>query len=489
VTAAVLVILACSAGATFTLTPLVRNEARRRGWLDCPDGHRKLHRLPVPRLGGVAVFGGFGLGALLVQWLDPAGGADGRGLLHLMIASLLVLVVGVVDDVRGTRPATKLVVQTAAAAYLFFNGYGIESLSNPIDGAPFPLGVLALPLTLLWFVGVSNAFNLIDGLDGLASGVGLFATTTLFVAALLNRHWETALLAAALAGALLGFLRYNTSPASIFLGDSGALFVGFALAGLAVRGHMKSSTAIAVTAPLLALALPLLDAGIVMVRRLLSGQRLFEARVDHIHHRLVRGGLAPNQVVILLYAVAAFFGAASLLTVSSRSQVIGLVVIAMSVAAWLGLAQLRAPAAGSGSPGPESEAFRQATDLASLWGELIARAAEYGFVRVELFASESTKPLLEAASRGTGLPPGFPEWRHGAPAGGPVVSWRVPLVSAGQHLGTLVLARGVHDDARVGSLAAAIESDFAHRWLALLREPAPTASGLVPSGLGDSPAR
>jgi UDP-GlcNAc:undecaprenyl-phosphate GlcNAc-1-phosphate transferase len=489
VIAGVLLILACSAAASFTLTPLVRAVARQRGWLDCPDGERKIHRLPVPRLGGVAVFAGFAAGALLVLALEPVAGVDGRGLLHLLGAALLVLGVGVADDVAGARPAIKLAVQSTAALYLFFNGYGIHSLSNPVDGQPFPLGALALPLTLLWFVGVSNAFNLIDGLDGLASGVGLFSTTTLFVAAVLNQQWETALLATALGGALLGFLRYNTSPASIFLGDSGALFVGFVLAGLAVRGHMKSSTAIAVAAPLLALALPLLDAGITVLRRLLGGQGVFQADVDHIHHRLVRQGLAPNRVVVLLYAVAAFFGAASLLTISSRSQVIGLVVIAMSVATWLGLAQLRAPGARPGAPAEEPSGFQRATSLASLWNELARTAAECGFVRVELFTSEAARPLLEAAARGAGLPPGFPAWRRETSGQGPVVSWRVPLVSGGQHLGTLVLARGVHDDGQAGILAAAIERDFADRWHALLRGSGVAPNGAIPERLGDLPAR
>jgi len=300
VIAAVLLVLACSAATTFVLTPLVRSEARQRGWLDHPDGGRKLHKVPVPRLGGLAVYGGFALGAGVVLALRPPPTSDGRGLLHLLGASLLVLGVGLFDDVRGARPGLKLGVQTLAALYLYSSGYAIRSLSDPTGGDPLALGPLALPLTLLWFVAVSNAFNLIDGLDGLASGVALFATTTLFVAAVLNRHWETALLAAALAGALLGFLRYNTSPASIFLGDSGSLFVGFALAGLAVRGHMKSSTAIAVAAPLLALALPLVDAVIAVMRRLLGGRRVFEADGDHIHHRLLRRGPSPQRAVVLL---------------------------------------------------------------------------------------------------------------------------------------------------------------------------------------------
>lgn len=490
-TAALLLILASSAGATFILTPLVRAAARSRGWLDCPDGERKLHNAPVPRLGGVAVFAGFAVGATLVLVLAPPGSRNGQELLHLLAASMAVLGIGILDDVRGVPPRAKIGVQAAAALYLYFNGFAIQSLSNPYDGQPFSLGILALPLTLLWFVGVSNAFNLIDGLDGLATGIGLFATTTLFVASVLNGHWETALLATGLGGALVGFLRYNASPASIFLGDSGALFVGFALAGLAVRGHMKSSTAIAVTAPLLALALPLVDAGIAVLRRLLGGQKVFQADVDHIHHKLVRRGLAPNRVVVLLYAVAAFFGAASLLTISSGSQVIGLVVIAMSVATWLGLAQLRErdPAPRPAGDVPADSPFGRAGSLESLWSELILRAGGAGLVHVELVPSETSRPLLEAAGRRALLPPEFPEWHCGKPPPDPVVSWRLPLVSGGQHMGTLVLATGVREDRRVGELATMVERDFAHRWRELLRDAAHPAPDLAAAALGRSRAR
>jgi len=243
-----------------------------------------------------------------------------------------------------------------------------------------------------------------------------------------------------------------------------------------------------VTAPLLALALPLLDAGIAVLRRLLVGQRVFQADLDHIHHRLVRQGLPPSRVVVLLYAVAAFFGAASLLTVSSGSQVIGLVVIAMSVATWLGLAQFRAPAAVV-IPGEAPSPFAGADSLEALWTGLVSRASEAGFVRVELYPSEESEPLLEAAARRAGLPAAFPEWRCGTPPPGPIVSWRVPLVSDGHFTGTLILARGVVEDGQVGELASAIERDVARRLRTLLREAAQPTPETAPRALDQLAAR
>lgn len=340
----VLFVLAVAALSSLTLTPLVRNFARRRGWMDLPDGRRKNHAEPVPRLGGVGVYAAFVFAAAMPLLAGPAPPWDSPDVLpafgHLVLACGAVLLIGVFDDIAGVSPLAKLSVQTAAAAYLYFNGYRVDTLSNPFGGESVSLGWLALPLTLLWFVGMSNAFNLIDGLDGLAAGVGFFSTTTIFIAAVVNERWEVVLLSSALGGALLGFLRYNFNPASIFLGDSGSLLVGFALAGFAIRGSMKSSAAIAVVAPLLALALPLLDAGIAVLRRVISGQNVFEADFDHIHHRLLRRGLTPRRVVLILYGAAALFGALSLLTMTSRGQVIGLVVIASSVVTWIGIQQL-----------------------------------------------------------------------------------------------------------------------------------------------------
>jgi UDP-GlcNAc:undecaprenyl-phosphate GlcNAc-1-phosphate transferase len=367
-----------------------------------------------------------------------------------------VLAVGVWDDIRGVPPVAKLVVQTGAAAYLFLHGYRIDNLSNPFGGATVSLGVLALPLTLLWFVGMSNAFNLIDGLDGLAAGIGLFSTVTLFVSAAVNERWEVVLLSAALGGALLGFLRYNFSPASIFLGDSGALFVGFALAAFAIRGSMKSSAAIAVAAPLLALAVPILDASIAVARRFLSGQSVFTADGDHIHHRLLRKGLAPQRVVLTLYGAAALFGALSLLTMTERSQIIGIVVIAFSVVTWIGIQQLgyaefgelqrvlrqgllaheRQGIGNNVWLGGLGERFASAPDAAAVRALLLETAARLGFDGFTLWREpcgdrRGSEPWLAWRGDGHAAPP--------MPAGEARAEWTLPIAADGERLATLVL--------------------------------------------------
>jgi UDP-GlcNAc:undecaprenyl-phosphate GlcNAc-1-phosphate transferase len=271
------------------------------------------------------------------------------------------------------------------------------------------------------------------------------------VAALLNDRPEIALSAAALAGALLGFLRYNFGAATIFLGDCGSLFVGFALAGLAVRGSMKSSTAIAVAAPLLALALPIFDTALAALRRLLRGRSIFEADADHIHHRLLRRGLSPMAVVILLYGVAALFGALSLLSMTGHSQATGLVMIVFALTTWVGLRQLASPELASlnetvrralaGGDRELGEAgrfrgrdarFAHVNDLAGLWPALIEECRRLGVCGLELRldtgaghapSDEIQRFCWEAPTR---APEG--EW-----------SWSIPLTSAGGALGELSL--------------------------------------------------
>jgi hypothetical protein len=298
-------------------------------------------------------------------------------------------------------------------------------------------------------VGMSNAFNLIDGLDGLAAGVGLFSTSSVLVAALLNDRPEIALSAAALAGALLGFLRYNFGTATIFLGDCGSLFVGFALAGLAVRGSMKSSTAIAVAAPLLALALPILDTALAALRRLLRGRSIFEADADHIHHRLLRRGLSPKSVVIVLYGVAALFGTLSLLSMSGHSQATGLVMIVFAATTWVGLRQLASPElatlhetfrralAGDREPaaparlGGRAGRFAHVADIAGLWPALIEECRRLGVCGLELrLAGGASYPAAEIQRFCWEAPTRAPEGEW---------SWSIPLTGAGGALGELSL--------------------------------------------------
>jgi UDP-GlcNAc:undecaprenyl-phosphate/decaprenyl-phosphate GlcNAc-1-phosphate transferase len=349
--------LAFGAGAllALALTPALRDSALRWGWLDRPDGRRKLHAAAVPPVGGVAVLlalaGGFGL-ALLLPGVDWSAADRGNSALHLLAATAAVAAVGLLDDIRSLRPVAKLLVQTAAGLYLYAHGYDVSVISNPL-GQPFVLGALSLPLTVLWVVGLSNAFNLIDGLDGLAAGVGFFANSVVFIFAVLNERWEIALFSAALAGALLGFLRYNFSPASVFLGDSGSLSVGFVLAALSLRGSSKSSTAVAVVAPLLALGFPILDTALAMLRRLMAGRSILEADADHIHHRMLRLGLQPRQAVMMLYAVTALFGAIALLAMTGHADAVAFAVLSFAVVTWTGIRRL-AKGRARPVPGPEA---------------------------------------------------------------------------------------------------------------------------------------
>jgi UDP-GlcNAc:undecaprenyl-phosphate GlcNAc-1-phosphate transferase len=280
---------------------------------DLPDPKRRVHVRPTPRLGGIAVFAAMAcgltaaFGALLLTGgeLLPA---QWRFFAGILIGGGVVFSVGVVDDLRGVRPAVKVAAQVGAAVLVYLLGFQVEVLS--LGGTrELTLGWLGLPLTILWIVGVTNSFNLIDGMDGLAAGIALVALLTTLTVALALGNLEVALVCATLSGALLGFLRYNFSPAQIFLGDSGSLFVGFMLAVLSVHGSLKTATAVLVLVPLSALAIPLLDTGIAIVRRWLRGVPLSGADARHIHHRLLAVGMSHRRAAMLMYGVAIMLAA------------------------------------------------------------------------------------------------------------------------------------------------------------------------------------
>lgn len=261
----------------------------------------------VPRLGGIPVI--FATTAALgAAVLLP--GTDDHLLMGMMAAGWLLFLAGLVDDLYDLRPLAKLAAQCAAAVVAYGFGFRVEEIS--FAGATADLGHLALPLTLLWIVGVTNAFNLIDGLDGLATGIAVVALGSTFVVSLMLGHPAVATVCAALGGALLGFLRYNFRPARIFLGDSGSLFVGFMLAVLSVHGSTKSATAVLIAVPLLVLALPLLDTSLAIVRRWLRGKPVFGADERHLHHRLLAIGVTHVRAVVLLYVFAAALAAAGM---------------------------------------------------------------------------------------------------------------------------------------------------------------------------------
>lgn len=382
------------------LTPLVAALARRRGWLDQPDGTRKLHALPVPRCGGVAMFVAFAGAWTAATALPSTGELDSA--LPLLWAATLVMLVGFVDDVRGLSPLAKVTGEAAAALLLWFAGYRVETIGLPWGGV-VDLGALALPVTLVWIVGMSNAFNLIDGLDGLAAGVALVATGTLVAVAAANGRDTTLVLTAALAGALLGFLRYNFNPAKVFLGDSGSLTVGFLLAAFAVGGNLKSRTMIAVAVPLVALALPIFDASLAVLRRLIRGGAVTRGDRDHIHHRMLRLGLTPRRAVMLLYGVSVLLGSLALAILAGPKQTLWAALLVLALLGWLGIHHLgyvevselrqvltrrlfssRRTTVNNLRLLEVREAILQASSIETAWASLTSAAQEIGFLSLRV---------------------------------------------------------------------------------------------------------
>lgn len=306
------------------LTPLVRRVAVGRRWLDAVDSARKIHRSPVPRLGGVAIVAAFFapfIGRLLINGpLHLRFPADGERVWMMLGGAVAVALLGLYDDFRGAGARTKFTVQTLVAIAMFYSGLRIDRIAVPW-GEPLSLGLLALPATVVWIVGVVNAVNLIDGLDGLAGGVAVIALASIFSFSLIRGDALMMFTSAALAGAVLGFLFFNFNPARIFMGDTGSMFVGFILAVTSLMSSEKSPTAVAIVVPAMVLALPLADTTLAIVRRALHRRPLFDADRGHVHHRMLAAGFSQRQTVLLLYGLAAFFGAiAQLIWVASDAE-------------------------------------------------------------------------------------------------------------------------------------------------------------------------
>jgi UDP-GlcNAc:undecaprenyl-phosphate/decaprenyl-phosphate GlcNAc-1-phosphate transferase len=339
---------------TTTVTPVVRRWATHLGAVDQPGG-RRVHVHATPRLGGLAVILGFflPLGLFALIHTDAMTGflQQSRLVLGLVLGSAVVGIVGAVDDVRGLGPWVKLLAQAFAGSIAYAAGYCINAVNLPIVG-DINMGVFALPVTVFWFLAITNAINLIDGLDGLAAGITLFATLTNLAIAHVNGYHTVVLLSAGLGGSLLGFLRYNFNPATIFLGDSGSMFLGFTLAATSLAGGMtKSSTAVALLAPIIALGVPILDTLLAMIRRTLARQSIFVADRGHIHHRLLDLGLTHRRVVLVLYLFSILLALSSVAIAFGRSWNIGLALVAIGAALFcLVRVGFRAPETGPAPP-------------------------------------------------------------------------------------------------------------------------------------------
>jgi UDP-GlcNAc:undecaprenyl-phosphate GlcNAc-1-phosphate transferase len=327
---------------SWVFTRELRNWAIARGWAAPPASARHIHATSTPRLGGVAVYLAFvsvlALGFLTEPFLDFTFAVSSTTALQLLLPGTLVLLVGLYDDIFGLKYYFKFAGQIVAGAMLFVIGFRIFELPLLFG---LRLGWLAgLVLTIFWVVLITNAFNLLDGLDGLAAGSALFSTLIVFVLCMLTGNDLVATMTVALAGAILGFLRYNFTPASIFLGDSGSLFIGYMLSALALAGAQKSTTMIAVAIPVVSFGLPILDTSVAVVRRFLGGKPLFVADRQHIHHKLLERGLSHREAVILLYGVSAAFALLSMMVMNFGGRAFAVILLVVGMGVWFMVQQL-----------------------------------------------------------------------------------------------------------------------------------------------------
>jgi UDP-GlcNAc:undecaprenyl-phosphate GlcNAc-1-phosphate transferase len=294
------------------LTPQVKRLAFRVKAIDRP-GTRKVHQKAMPRLGGVAIYAGFVCAVILALPLNLP-------LIGLLTGLTIILLVGIIDDIKTISPVLKLAGQIAAAGCAVGFGVTVDFVTNPFNGHIMPLGWISIPFTILWIVGVTNALNLIDGLDGLASGVAGIAALTMTAIAL--TQWkvfgaagqqEVIMLTLILAITVFSFLRFNFYPAQIFLGDSGAMLLGFALSSMAVISLTKSVTTISVLLPLVILGIPILDTSSAVIRRLNQRRPIFQADKEHLHHQLLARGLTHRQTVLVMYGVSVVLGGSAVL--------------------------------------------------------------------------------------------------------------------------------------------------------------------------------
>jgi UDP-GlcNAc:undecaprenyl-phosphate GlcNAc-1-phosphate transferase len=342
-------------------TPVVRTVARKLGALDLPGG-RKVHDHPIPRLGGFSIFVTFDLILVISSQIDffffPSEFLWGINFLWLIVASSIMLGIGAVDDLRRIPSSIKFFSQIIAGLIVALACVKIQVITLPFG--TINLGIWSIPVTILWVVAITNAINLLDGLDGLAAGTSFIICLAMFGISLLNQNIGIALCSAILAGSILGFLKYNFHPASIFLGDSGAYFLGFTLSVLPLMGGLKGTATFAILVPILALGLPIIDTALSMIRRLLrslhimeideeknevkffflDGFSMFRADRDHIHHRLLQMGFTQRKAVILLYAISLILGGLAFSSVYFKNINYALFLTTIGLASYIGVKKL-----------------------------------------------------------------------------------------------------------------------------------------------------
>ena len=299
---------------SYLFTPPVKRFAHKIGAIDIPKDSRRMHKKPIPRLGGLAIFGGFLCAILLFGQLDQT-------MLCVLLGATIIIALGIFDDVLALGAKLKFVVQIIAAAIPVCVGdlqIKLFTNLNPFSDEPFfHLGILAIPVTIIWIVGITNAVNLIDGLDGLAVGVSSIAAITMLAVALLTGNMAIAITMAALAGACIGFMPYNLNPAKIFMGDTGSTFLGYMLATVSIMGLFKFYAVISFAVPFLILGLPIFDTANAIIRRVAAGRSPMSPDRGHVHHKLIDMGFNQKQAVAILYAISATLGLTAVVLTSS----------------------------------------------------------------------------------------------------------------------------------------------------------------------------
>lgn len=284
-------------------TPIVKRFAVKIGAVDIPKDNRRVHKTAMPLMGGLAIYISVIVGMFTFLELD-------KSMISIIIGATIIIISGVLDDLRDLSPKLKLLFQILSGVVLVIGGVGIDFITNPFsdNNILFNLGILSIPITIFWVVGITNTLNLIDGLDGLASGVAMISSISFMLVANKFGNLPVAILSSIVAGACLGFLPYNFNPAKIFMGDTGALFLGFMLAAISIEGVMKSVATIAVITPIIILGVPIFDTTFAIFRRLISGKSIMSADKGHLHHRLLNRGFSQRQTVLILYGFSAIFG-------------------------------------------------------------------------------------------------------------------------------------------------------------------------------------
>ncbi|NMB08351.1 MAG: undecaprenyl/decaprenyl-phosphate alpha-N-acetylglucosaminyl 1-phosphate transferase [Tissierellia bacterium] len=297
------------------MTPQIRKLAIKVGAVDIPKDNRRVHKKPMPLMGGLAMYISIIITSLIFLPID-------KTLISIIIGGTIILISGMIDDIKELSPRMKFLFQIIAAVVLIIGDVKIEAITNPFTKTSklLDLGVFSIPITIFWIVGITNTLNLIDGLDGLAAGVAMISSLSFLAVANKFNYIPVIIMSSIIAGSCLGFLPYNFNPAKIFMGDTGALFLGFLLAALSIEGVMKSVATIAVVVPIIILGVPIFDTTFAIFRRLLNGRSIAEADKGHLHHRLLAMGYSQKKTVLILYSISAVFGVCATLIAKANSK-------------------------------------------------------------------------------------------------------------------------------------------------------------------------